>query len=1002
MKKKNSKSIFLTILVPLLLVLIFEMMLLTGSMFMSGINRSLDQNATDILAKQVENRKGYLENLMLGSWSNLSALSNEINAATQQMLDSGEITWEELNHNSSAYMPLLTSIKDQLIDTLYEKQVTGIFVILNTDDLDSTQGQGAKTGVYIRDLDPTSAPSDRNSDLLLMRAPIDLVKKMDISTTSNWQPMFSMEEWKEAGFLYKPFQTAYQDREKIDIMEYGYWNANVYKMEGDDRSAISYSIPLILEDGRVYGVLGVDLLTDYIESLLPYEELQNDVQGQYLLSVSKETAWDNDQVEARSLIQSEGRIFRNTGSDMALSLEKDAKGGYLIEENAQEYYASVQPLNLYSSNGKYSDEQWQLLGILPKEQLFSASSQVRGTFLVAILLTFIVGIMCSLYVSRKLSNPVVKLSEEVEAKKEVGLPTFSKTGIYELDQLSTAISDLSQDILDTSTKFLRIMDMASVELGGYELWHHSEKVYVTENFLSLLGVRGVEASDVTKSMLLRICDELKKSYYDETADGNAIYQLISPDGKKRYIRMEITEEEKRQVGLVEDVTSTILEKIQLEHERDSDLLTGLYNRRAFYRQVEKLFECPEHLGCAAFLMMDMDNLKKVNDTFGHNWGDQYIIEAAKCLQDEISEHTLLARVSGDEFYLFFYGYQSKVEIRHAITELLRSIKQKVFCLPTGKEMQISLTGGVSWYPDDSTDLAKLMKYADFAMYQSKKTKKGKAEEFDVSSYNQELYRLECKKELHELIEKGLLFYYFQPIISAKSAKAFAYEALMRVNMKTLQAPSMVLAMAKEEGCLHEIERLTMFRATGSFSELLSKNLVEQDARLFVNSIASQYMTKEEFELFYETFAPIVRKMVIEITEEESLDDTALEVKRKALGRDMEFALDDYGSGYNGEMNLLKLSPKYIKVDMSIIRDIDTNIDKQTLFSNMVAYAHEREMFVIAEGIETSQELETVLRLGADLLQGYYLAKPLAIPGEISKESEEIILAYQKRTTQSDR
>lgn len=108
-----------------------------------------------------------------------------------------------------------------------------------------------------------------------------------------------------------------------------------------------------------------------------------------------------------------------------------------------------------------------------------------------------------------------------------------------------------------------------------------------------------------------------------------------------------------------------------------------------------------------------------------------------------------------------------------------------------------------------------------------------------------------------------------------------------------------------------------------------------------------------------------------------------------------FALDDYGSGYNSEINLLELSPKYVKVDISIVRDMDKDSGKQRMISNIVNYAHEREMLIVAEGIETAEELKTALLLGVDLLQGYYLARPAKIPECINGEAQAVIEAYWK-------
>ena len=127
-------------------------------------------------------------------------------------------------------------------------------------------------------------------------------------------------------------------------------------------------------------------------------------------------------------------------------------------------------------------------------------------------------------------------------------------------------------------------------------------------------------------------------------------------------------------------------------------------------------------------------------------------------------------------------------------------------------------------------------------------------------------------------------------------------------------------------------------------------------------------------------------MVIEITEEEEIDYEALERKRNAPGFSGMFALDDYGSGYSNENTLLQLAPRFVKVDITIIRGIDTSPDKQQILRNVVAYAHPRSMKIVAEGVETAAELRTVIELGADLLQGYFLARPAIVPGAIAPEA----------------
>lgn len=136
--------------------------------------------------------------------------------------------------------------------------------------------------------------------------------------------------------------------------------------------------------------------------------------------------------------------------------------------------------------------------------------------------------------------------------------------------------------------------------------------------------------------------------------------------------------------------------------------------------------------------------------------------------------------------------------------------------------------------------------------------------------------------------------------------------------------------------------------------------------------------------------------MVEIIEAEHLDIGMLRKKSSAENFSGMFSLDDYCSGYNSEINLLELNPKYVKVDLSIVRDVDKDIDKQQIISNIVNYGHKRDMLIIAEGLEAAEELEKVLELGVELLQGYFLARPREIPLPISHEALQVIERFQSR------
>ena len=995
-------TIFHTILRSMLWILFIEIALLVGILYLCRINTSLEQNAVDILQIQTENRQNYLQSQMLDA-QDLSSLAGKINVVTQAMLDDGEISLDTLDSGSDAASPLLLSIGDSLISSMRHRPVTGIFVVLNTHDLDTREKGEPLPCLYLRDLDPDSSPSQRNSDLMLVRAPAQVVQSLYIATDTSWTPSINYGANGSSGFLYPVFQAAYHGNGELDAADYGHWTSSPYTLSGDDHSAIAYTIPLILDDGTVYGVLGVEILESYLQALLPGTELQNDSSGTYLLGVASNSAIGKDDLTVSVISASPAANAPQQSYDQTLLLKPSKRGGYQSDSPLGLCHAAVAPLTLYNRNAPFSNEQMLLIGSVPVSALYAFSGDVVRLLIIAVLVVLTAGLFSSLVLARKLSRPISRLSDEVAHARESrsSIPTLSATGIIELDRFSSAFTQLGREVLDTSTKFLRIMDMASVELGGYELRSAPDSIYVTDNFFDLLGMPGVDAGDLTAQSFRELLQRFERSCpHSPAPDGAMLYHIRLPSGKERYLRIETTHEDGTQVGLAEDVTANTLEKLRIEHERDYDTLTDLYNRRAFRRICAEFFCSPEKLGHAALLMFDLDNLKQINDTFGHDCGDEYIRLTGECFAKNAPARTVCARISGDEFNALFYGYNDQDTLRADIRALKAALEHSVVQLPSGRELRVSVSGGVAWYPESSTNLITLRKYADFAMYQVKHSRKGELLEFDPEVYRTSLQERRCHEEFRRLINEELVTYHFQPIIDAKDGSVFAYEALMRVDLPTLHSPADVLRLAREENCLHEVERITFFRASSAYQTLENAGKVVPSALLFVNSIASQYLTPDELSEYSARYASILPRIVIEITEEEGLDPKALRIKQTIPGSSGAFALDDYGSGYSNERSLLELSPNYIKIDLSIIRDIDTDANKRQIVSNTVSYAHQRGMKVVAEGLETADEVRTVLSLGVDLLQGFFLAMPQVEPDGASEESLAVIAEMHSQSDES--
>ncbi len=202
-----------------------------------------------------------------------------------------------------------------------------------------------------------------------------------------------------------------------------------------------------------------------------------------------------------------------------------------------------------------------------------------------------------------------------------------------------------------------------------------------------------------------------------------------------------------------------------------------------------------------------------------------------------------------------------------------------------------------------------------------------------------------------------------------------------------------MKLAREQGALCEIERLTFFKSLETFDHLRSEGLVRRDTMLFINSIASVCLPREDSEYMESRWHELCRQMVIEITEEEEIDHEALEAKRHAPGFSGMFALDDYGSGFANENSLLELSPRFIKVDIAIIRGIDTDPDKQQIVQNIVAYAHPAQYADHCRGRGDRRRTAQGHRAGRGCAAGLLPCKACRRTGQMAPAARKVIAEY---------
>lgn len=714
---------------PLVMLILLQAAILLVSLYLSGIFSQVNSNERSILGKQVVNRANYLEIQMTQQWSDIAELAQSINRKTQAAIEQGAIRLDLLENDSKEASKLIGMICTDMIETMYRNKNSGIYVIFNTSSLDGNVEP--KTGFHVRDFDPTVNATTQYSDLLLECAPISTVKAMNISTDTGWDTRYDFGT-AYGDYFRKPFMEAYRAMRKLEAVDYACWNSSA---QSSLPSGLTYSMPLMLEDGTLYGVLGVELLDDYVGDSLPYDELGFGTDGTYMLAL-----FDKGTNRA-TLKMVSGKTRLRRGETIALTPGKD--GSYAFEQDGKKIVTQMDRLTVYDMYAPFDSETWVLMGATTAQSLYAFSKRVSRMILLAIALMLIFDAAGSVLIARRLSKPIEKLSKEVDIARmnENGIPRLSITGIREIDHFAEAFAELSREAINTSTRFLRMLDMASVDIAGCEFDTSKEAdvtpAFATDNFFPLLGVPNGDAGNVTLGQIKMLQSKMTDSILSVEKKGDStLLHVRSLDGKERYVRLKETQIESRTIVLAEDVTTSTLERLRIERERDYDLLTGLYNRRAFYRFAGRLFDRPDKMKHAAVVMMDLDNLKRTNDTFGHEWGDRYIHEAAVCFLRSIPDGTLCARVSGDEFNILFCGYDSREAVQRAIDRLVSGVENSHFNLPDGQATRIHVSGGIAWYPEDGTELMELIKCADFAMYQMKRNEKGRFGVFDRTQYNQ--------------------------------------------------------------------------------------------------------------------------------------------------------------------------------------------------------------------------------------------------------------------------
>ena len=420
----------------------------------------------------------------------------------------------------------------------------------------------------------------------------------------------------------------------------------------------------------------------------------------------------------------------------------------------------------------------------------------------------------------------------------------------------------------------------------------------------------------------------------------------------------------------------------LTHQAFHDPLTGLPNRTLFLDRLERaLGRAGGDEGGVAVLFMDLDNFKVVNDSLGHEVGDQMLLAVAERLENSMLAGETLARFGGDEFTVLLEDVASRSDAAR-VAERIREALRSPFVL-RGRERFITTSVGIAFGGRGAEHPGAVLRNADLAMYRAKAKGKNRYAVFEPGMGSRAVERLELEGDLHRALEKGEFRLHYEPKVSLGSGQIVALEALIRWEHpeRGLLPAGRFVPVAEEIDLIVPIGRWVLMEACRQACRWHDRFRDRAPLKVCVNLSAKQF---QHYALVGEVEATLREtgldpgSLDLEVTESAVMEDAdaTLATLRGLKGLGVNLAMGDFGTGYSSLSYLKRFPVDFLKVDRSIIEGIGQDPKDEAILSAVVILAHALDEQVVAEGVETEGQLARVREIGCDFAQGYHFARPL--------------------------
>jgi len=776
----------------------------------------------------------------------------------------------------------------------------------------------------------------------------------------------------------------------------------------------------------IVGVIGIDVSLDKLSEMI--RDIKIGDTGYVFLYLKDGTmlAHPNADLNFKNILQLNMLGYTLTQTNDSINHPFENYNKFTDENNGNfETVINGSPVlvNIYTS--KYTG--WKMASVIQKSELISKANQIGYLIILIAIGSLLFVIVLTLIITKKLTKPITELTPLMHAagngdfavKANINTnDEFGELGesfnlmIGKLNSSYEELSSLHEELLATEEE-LRVQyeellhneeairnsderyrlalecandsiwewDLVTgeffasdklVDITGYKLNNNRNVINLVNNLIHPDDV--ARAKEDYKNHINKITDVYNSEYRIKTSKGSYVWILsrgkVLRDSEDKAIKL---------AGSISDISNRKISEDRIKFMAFYDSLTKLPNRTLFMNKLNDQLELVYSKSAkGAVFFIDLDNFKNINDTMGHDYGDKLLVHLAKQFENLIDEKDTICRLGGDEF-IILHPYVKESELEYYAKRFLDLFNKTLNI--GNKQMFITASIGVALYPKDGTDTNTILKNADSAMYKAKELGKNRFILFDPQMYLK-LERKTCiERILRSAIENNELSINYQPQYDAQKNEIFGFEALLRLNSKELGfiSPLEFISVAEECGYITKISKWVINESCKQSVKWLNRGYKFKSMSINISSVDIQQSD------FLESIKDILKStginpniIELEITETVLMQslDSSVNILEKLMDMGIRIALDDFGTGYSSLNYLGRIPISTLKIDKSFIDNITSSKKKESMINNIIQMAHSMDLKVVAEGVETKEQLSILKDRDCNYIQGYYFSKPL--------------------------